>query len=85
MSTFLSLLGIILSFVLIKYREKAGDTIGEADWMNKVGGVYNLMIILGILIFFWSIATLTGTTQFLFSPLRYLIPGLPDRSPPDIL
>jgi hypothetical protein len=73
---FLSLLGIVASFVLIWKRQLAGDMLGEAQWMKKIGGVYNVIIIVAILIFFWSVAELTGTAGFLFSPVRYLLPGL---------
>lgn len=81
MGTFLSILGIVLSFVLIKYRERAGDLIGEADWMQKVGGVYFVVVYIAIFIFIWSVAELTGTTGVLFAPLRYLIPGLRNQAP----
>ncbi|MEK7591259.1 MAG: hypothetical protein AAB489_03575, partial [Patescibacteria group bacterium] len=81
-STFFALFGIIASFLLLKFRQQVGDVIGEADWMNKIGGVYNFIIILAIFIFFWSIAELTGTSHILFAPLRMVIPGLrPDASP----
>ncbi len=76
MGTFLSIVGIISSILLIKYRERVGDNIGEADWMLKVGGVYNFIIIFAIFLFFWSIAYLTGTTDFLFAPLRNAMGGI---------
>ena len=70
-----SLLGIIASFFMFKYRERIGDTIGEADWMRKVGGIYGVVMILALVIFFWSVASLTGTTSVLFAPLLLLFPG----------
>jgi hypothetical protein len=81
MTTILALIGIIASFFMLKYRERLGDMIGEADWMNKVGGVYNLVIIVSILIFFWCVAELTGTTDVLFKPLIYLLPGAQSNTP----
>ncbi len=69
MTTFLSLLGILAAYVLIRYREIIGDTIGQPDWASKVGGIYNVVIFCGIFVFFWSLATLTGTTDVLFAPL----------------
>jgi len=75
MNVLLPILGIAASFVLLYKRQYVGDMIGEADWMLKVGGVYNVMIIVAVLIFFWSIATLTGTSNILFLPLTWLIPG----------
>jgi Na+/H+ antiporter NhaC len=81
MHIFLSLLGIIASFFILKYRKDVGDMVGEADWMRKIGGVYNVIIICSIILFFWSLAELTGTTQVLFSPLTRLIPGMHQSVP----
>jgi hypothetical protein len=81
MNIILSLIGIVGSLFMIKYRERIGEMFGEADWMVKVGGIYNLVIIVAIFIFFWSIASLTGTTGILFKPFLYLIPGLNHSAP----
>jgi len=70
----LSILGIGFSFLLLKYREQVGDAIGDPSWASKVGGIYNVVILCGILIFFWSIAYLTGTEQILFAPLFAIFP-----------
>lgn len=72
----LGIIGIVGSFFLIRYREMVGDMIGDADWMKYVGGNYNLVVIIAVIIFFWSLAEMTGTTYLLFAPLRFLIPGL---------
>lgn len=71
-----SIFGIICSLYLLKYREKVGDLIGEAAWMNKIGGVYNVVIILALFLFFWSIAILTGTQDVFLRPLLLLLPGV---------
>ena len=71
---FLGLIGIGFSFVLIKYREQVGDMLGDPDWASKVGGIYNIVILCGIIGFFWSIAYMTGTEQVLFAPLVYFLP-----------
>ena len=84
MHYFFGLLGILVSAFMLKYRERVGDFVGEADWMNKLGGVYNVIIIFSIFLFLWSVATLTDTTQFLFAPLRWLIPGLAPPPPPPV-
>lgn len=68
-------IGLIGPVFLIIYREALGDIIGEADWMRKVGGVYNVIVFAAILIFFWALADVTGTTSLLFSPLRQLSPA----------
>lgn len=75
MNIFLGLLGIVGSFFIIKYRERIGDMTGDPAWAAKVGGVYNVLIIVGVLIFFWGVATMTGTSDVFFRPLLYLIPG----------
>ena len=75
MDIILSLIGIASSILLIKYRERMGDMIGDAYWMRHVGGVYNLIIIFAVFIFFWSIAELTGTTDIILEPLKWLVPG----------
>lgn len=81
MSIVLSLLGIVGSVLMLKYREYIGNLMGEAEWMMRVGGVYNVVIIAAIFIFFWSLATLTGTTEILFRPLLWLIPGVNRGTP----
>lgn len=74
-SSLLPLIGIAASFLLLKYRESIGDIVGEADWMRKIGGVYNVIVIIAIFIFFWSLAALTGTTNFFLKPLIWLLPS----------
>lgn len=74
MQIFLGLVGIVISFFLLKYRATVGDMIGEADWMNKVGGVYNLIIIFSLILFFWSIAYMTGTMDIFLAPVMGWIP-----------
>jgi len=75
MRYFLGLLGIIFGFVLIKYREPVGDMLGEPAWASKVGGIYNLVIIVGVIIFFWSIAAITNTEHILFGPILSIFPS----------
>jgi len=75
MSIFLSLLGMVFAVFIIKYRERIGDFTGDAYWMRHVGGVYNVLIILGIFIFFWSVATITGTQNVFFAPLFWIFGG----------
>jgi hypothetical protein len=71
----LSLIGMVGAFYMMYYRQKVGDMIGEADWMRKVGGVYNVIVFAAVFIFFWCIAELTGTTGIFFRPLTMLFPG----------
>lgn len=74
MRTVLAIIGMIGAFFMMKYRERVGDMLGEADWMTKVGGVYNVIVILSVLLFFWCLAELTGTTEVLFRPILRILP-----------
>lgn len=74
MDIFLGLLSMLAGIAMIKYREPIGDLFGEADWTKYVGGPYNMVILVGIIIFFFSLAKMTGTTGFFLSPLKMLIP-----------
>jgi hypothetical protein len=82
MRIFLSLVGIVFSFVIIKYRERVGDMLGEPAWAAKVGGIYNVLIIVGLLFFFWSLASLTNTTEILFAPIFAIFPNSHSVPPP---
>ena len=73
--TILSLIGIIGAFYLIKNREQIGNMLGEAECMKNVGGIYTIIVFVAVLIFFWSIAELTGTTAILFSPVKLIFPS----------
>lgn len=75
MNIFLGLIGVVGAFFLIKYRERIGDMTGDPEWARKVGGIYNVLIIVGVLIFFWGVATMTGTSDVFFRPLLMFIPG----------
>lgn len=72
---FLKLCAMGISILMIKYREQMGDMIGDAQWMRYVGGVYNLVIIIAVFLFFWAIASLTGTEKVFFFPLYYVLGG----------
>ena len=70
----LGFIGIIVGCLLIKFRQRVGDEFGDPDWAAKVGGMYNVVIIVAVFIFFWSIATITGTTDFLLAPILNALP-----------
>lgn len=72
---FSGLFGIAFAVVLIKYRESVANLIGEASWMQKVGGVYNFVILVAVGIFLFSLAAITGTTEIFFAPVLWLLPG----------
>ncbi len=71
-TTILSLIGIVASFFIVLKREMVADMIGEAEWMRKIGGVHIFVVLCAILLFFWSIAALTGTLDILFAPIKSL-------------
>lgn len=71
---FLGLIGIVLSFCLIKYRERIGDTFGDPEWAMKVGGIYNVIVLCGVFGFFWSISYMTDTLDVLFAPIFWILP-----------
>lgn len=75
MGIFKGIIGILIGYAIIRYREPIGEMVGEPEWATKIGGIYNVLILLGIFIFFWSIAAMTGTTDVLFSPILGLFSG----------
>lgn len=74
MSFFLGLLAIAFGVAIIKYREQVGEAVGDPAWAGKVGGIYNVLIIFGIFMCFWGLATITGTSDILFAPILGLFP-----------
>lgn len=70
----IGIIGMICSYIMIRHRQALGDMMGEADWMRKIGGVYMVMVFLGVLVFFWSVAYMVNTLDIFFYPLLYLIP-----------
>lgn len=75
MKYILAIFGLFFSIAIMKYRESIGDSIGSYDWMVYCGGSYGLVVIIGVLMFFWCVATLTGTEDFFFAPIIMLIPN----------
>lgn len=75
MRFFYAIIGLALCYICIKFRESISNTIGEYDWMHYVGGSQNFVVLIGILIFFWAVAAVTGTQDIFLAPLLWLIPG----------
>lgn len=83
MAQFLINLIIVLGgFAIIKFRERIADMIGEAYWMRYCGGVYNFVVIVGVFLFFFGIARMTGTTKILMAPVYSIIPSVGEPAPP---
>ena len=76
MSIFLGFIAIGFGAVLIYFREACADMVGEPAWAGKVGGMQIVLVIVGILMCFWGLATMTGTSDILFSPMTRFLPGL---------
>ena len=70
----LGIIGILFGAALIKFREQVGDMLGQPAWADKIGGIYNVVVIIGVLMFFWSIAYMTNTQDIFFAPLFYFLP-----------
>ena len=70
----LGLIGVAIAVALIKFREQVGDMLGDPAWAGKVGGIYNLVVIIGVLIFFWSLAYMTNTQDIFFAPILNFLP-----------
>jgi hypothetical protein len=83
MGTVFAVLGLGLSFAMIKFRESIGNSLGQADWMLKVGGIYNVIVICAILMFFWSVSYLTGTQDVFLAPILKLFPTA-NRGPAEV-
>ncbi|MDO8469362.1 MAG: hypothetical protein Q7S29_06435 [Candidatus Peribacter sp.] len=74
MVTFLGFIGLISSVLLIIYRERAAESLGAGEWMEYFGGVYNVIVLTAVFLFFFSVAALTGTLGFFLTPIRMLLP-----------
>ncbi len=70
----LGLIGIIMGCCLIIWRQRVGDEFGEQEWAYRIGGVYNVVIIVGIFMIFWSIAYMVDTMEFFFWPILMFLP-----------
>ncbi|PIR49321.1 hypothetical protein COU79_05500 [Candidatus Peregrinibacteria bacterium CG10_big_fil_rev_8_21_14_0_10_54_7] len=81
-SFIINLLLVIGGFLLIKFRERIADTFGEAYWMRYVGGIYMFVVIIGVLMFFFGLARMTGTTKILMAPIYSVFPKTIEAPPP---
>ena len=75
MMKLLGLFGIIASFFMVKYRERIGEMLGDPEWAGSVGGIYNVIVIMAIILMFWGITALTGTGDVLLNPIMNVMPG----------
>ena len=82
MSIFLGFLGLAFGSFLIYFREATADSFGEPDWAAKVGGMQIVIVGVGLFICLWGLATMTGSSDLLFSPITMF---LPHKQPPQSL
>ena len=69
-------LGVMaLAVLMIKYRERIGDQLGDPLWTRYCGGIYNFVIIVAMFMFFWALASLTGTQKIFFFPFYMVLGG----------
>jgi len=69
MHIILGLIGIVLSFLLVIYRTQINHFIGGIAWAEQKlgpGGTYTLMVIMGILGFFFSLMYMTDSFDLIF-------------------
>lgn len=67
--TLLGLVILALAIVMIRYRRIVGDMCGNAQWMLKVGGIHNLVIIVAIFMVLLSLLMIFHLTDVFFVPL----------------
>lgn len=63
------IIGSLLSYYMVKYRYKIGDTIGPISFAEKYlggGGTYTFIVIFAIFIFFCSLTYATGSLDIFF-------------------
>jgi hypothetical protein len=64
------ILGIVIAFLLLKYRKEVKHFIGDVAWAEKVfgaGGTYSLIVVLAVISFFGSLMYFLGTFQAILS------------------
>lgn len=81
MRIILGIIGIIFASVLVKFREQVGEMLGEPEWAEKIGGIYNLVVLIAVAMYFWSISYMTNTQDIFFAPLMYILPFGKDAAP----
>ena len=68
MNIFLGILGIVLSLLVIIYRQKIKAFMGPIAWAEArfgPGGTYTALLLLGVLGFFLSLMVMTDSFGFL--------------------
>lgn len=69
MKILLGLIGILLSYAMVRYRKNIVDFTGKFGWAERylgAGGTYNAMILFALGIFLFSILYMTGNIDYVF-------------------
>lgn len=69
MRIILGIIGIILSFLLIVYRDSIHHFTGSIEWAERKlgpGGTYSLMVVMAIIFFFLSLMYMTNSFDLVF-------------------
>ncbi len=66
------LVGILLSYFIVRYRKNIVEWTGKFAWAERylgMGGTYTVLIFLSIGVFMFSILYMTGNMDFVFGGL----------------
>lgn len=72
MRILLGLIGIVLSFLLIVYRVQINHFMGGIEWAERKfgpGGSYTVLVIVALLLFFFSLMYMTNSFEVIFGVL----------------
>ena len=76
MGIFLSLLGIISAFFLVKYRRSIVQFTGEFDWASRyLGGTANMIVLFALFLFILSFLSLFGEDANIWGGLARFVAG----------
>jgi hypothetical protein len=60
------ILGMIISYLLIRYRGKIYEFTGSWSFADKIGGTGNAIVLVAIVLFFLSLTVMLGKAKFFF-------------------
>lgn len=66
------IIGILLAYVMIRYRKQVVDWTGKIAWAERylgMGGTYNAMVLFAVGVFLFSLLYMTGNVDFVFGGL----------------
>lgn len=66
MNVIWGILGMLISYLLIRYRGKIYEFTGSWSFADKIGGTGNAIVLVAILLFILSVTVMLGKADFLF-------------------